>query len=132
MGGTSTEGDEATTHMEKPANLNHATSPLAPAMVRGAIRQLTHLSSGTDITTTRLVSTHNGVGYGYIGTPEGDVFFDSSAVTNLRFDQLARNMPVEFVLDQAPYRRASSVTVISDRHEPNANDKRNVLLSGRP
>ena len=101
--------------MEKPANLNRAASPPAPAMVRGAIRQLKHLSAGTDVPTTHLVSTHNGVGYGYIGTPDGDVFFDSAAVKNRRFDELARNMTVEFVLDEAPYLRASSVTVISDR-----------------
>ena len=84
-------------------------------MVQGTIRKLVHLSAGTDIPSTHLVSTHDGVGYGYIGTPEGDVFFPSSAITNSRFDQLATSMRVEYVLDKAPYLRASSVSVIPDR-----------------
>jgi cold shock CspA family protein len=93
---------------------NSGNSIGAQAMVRGAIRKLVHQSAGTDIPTTHLVSAHNGVGYGYIGTPNGDVFFDWAAVKNRPFDQLASNMTVEFVLDEAPYLRASSVTVIAD------------------
>jgi cold shock CspA family protein len=62
---------------------------------------------------THLVSAHNGVGYGYIRTAGGDVFFDAAAVANLRFDQLQRNMTVEFALDQAPYLRTSRVTVVA-------------------
>ncbi len=83
-------------------------------MLRGTIRRLVHLSAGRDVRTTHLISTHNGVGYGYIRTPDGDVFFDASAIENLPFDQLLRNMTVEFSLDQAPYLRASSVTVVLD------------------
>ena len=53
---------------------------------------------------THLVPAANGVGYGYIATADGDVFFDdSSAVKNLRFDQLKEGMIVEYALDQAPY-----------------------------
>ncbi len=84
-------------------------------MARGAIRKLVQLSAGTEIPSTHLVATHNGVGYGYIGTPAGDVFFDAAAVKNRRFDQLAGCMTVEYVLDDAPYLRSSSVTVIDDR-----------------
>lgn len=83
-------------------------------MQRGAIRKLIQLSAGTDIPSTHLVSTHNGVGYGYIGTPDGDVFFDAAAVKNCRFDQLANRMPVEFVLDDAPYLRTSNMNIIGD------------------
>ena len=100
--------------MERPANRD--LTPSAPAVdaVRGIIRHLKHPSAGTEIPSTHAGSAHNGVGYGCIGTPDGDVFFDATAIKNLRFDQLARNMTVEFVLDNAPYRRASSVTVIPD------------------
>jgi cold shock CspA family protein len=80
--------------------------------LRGVIRQLKHLSAGTDIPATHLVAAHNGVGYGYINTPLGEVFFDASAVTNVRFDQLARGMSVEFTLDQAPYLRTSRIVVV--------------------
>ena len=69
----------------------------------------------TDVPSTHLVSTHNGVGYGYIKTPNGGVFFDASAIKNRRFDQLTRNMSVDFALDEAPYLRASNVTVIADQ-----------------
>jgi cold shock CspA family protein len=82
---------------------------------RGIIRQLKHLSAGTDVPSTHLIAAHNGVGYGYIGTPDGDVFFDATAIKNLPFDKLARNMTVEFILDNAPYLRATSVTVIPNR-----------------
>jgi hypothetical protein len=102
-------------HMKALPNLNRVSSSAEPIWARGVIRQLKHLSAGTDIPTARLISTHNGVGYGYIGTPAGEVFFDYSAITNLPFDRLATNMTVEFVLDKAPYLRASSVTVIADR-----------------
>ena len=71
-------------------------------MIRGAIRQLIHLSTGTDLPATHLVPAANGVGYGYIATADGDVFFDYSAVKNLRFDQLKEGMIVEYALDQAP------------------------------
>jgi len=111
---TSTYDNGDTTHVERLANLDRASSPLPPGLVRGAIRQLRHLSAGTDILSTHLVSAHNGVGYGYIRTPEGDVFFDASAITDLRFDQLTRNMTVEFALDQAPYLRTSRVAVVAD------------------
>lgn len=87
----------------------------ATAVARGIIRQLWHLSAGSDVPSTHLVAAHNGVGYGTIGTPNGDVYFDAAAIKNLRFDQLARNMTVEFILDDAPYLRASSVTVIPAR-----------------
>ena len=101
--------------MEVPADRDSAPSLPATKALRGIIRQLRHLSAGTDVPSTHVASAHNGVGYGYIGTPDGDVFFDASAIKNLRFDQLARNMTVEFVLDDALYRRTSSVTVIPDR-----------------
>lgn len=94
------------------------TNATAPAQVleltRGVVRQLKHLSAGTDIPSTHLVAAHNGAGYGYIGTPEGNVFFDSSAVTDVRFDQLKRGMTLEFVLDQAPYLRTSRVTIVAN------------------
>lgn len=99
--------------MERPADLGRASPPQPPALARGAIRQLKHLSAGTDIPSTHSVSAHNGVGYGYIRTPEGDVFFDASAITNVRFDQLTRNMTVEFALDQAPYLRTSRIAVVT-------------------
>ena len=83
-------------------------------MVQGAIRQLIHLSAGTDVPAAHLISAANGVGYGYIGTAGGDVFFDYSAVKNRRFDQLTKGMVVEYVLDQAPYLRSSDVTIVAD------------------
>ena len=49
--------------MERPANLDRACSPLQPTLLRGLIRQLKHLSAGTDIPSTHLVSAHNGVRY---------------------------------------------------------------------
>jgi len=91
--------------VERPAKID-------PALVRGVIHRLKHLSAGTDIRSTHLIAAHNGVGYGYIRTPEGDVFFDASAVTNVRFDRLTRDMSVEFLLDDAPYLHTSNVTVI--------------------
>jgi cold shock CspA family protein len=111
---TSTDDHGDTTLVEKPANLDRASSPQPPALVRGVIRQLKHLSAGTDILSTHCVSAHNGVGYGHIRTPGGDVFFDASAITNRRFDQLTPNMTLEFALDQAPYLRTSRVTVVAD------------------
>jgi cold shock CspA family protein len=83
-------------------------------MVRGAIRTLIHLSTGTDLPTTHLVPAANSVGYGYIAAADGDVFFDYSAVKNLRFDQLKVGMTVEYALDQAPYLRSSDVTIVAD------------------
>ncbi len=83
-------------------------------MVRGAIRQLIHLSIGTDLPATHLVPAANGVGYGYIATAGGDVFFDNSAVRNLRFDQLKTGMIVEYALDKAPYLRSSDVSVVAE------------------
>jgi cold shock CspA family protein len=82
--------------------------------MRGVISQLRCLSAGTDIPSTHLISAHNYAGYGYIATPEGDVFFDASAITNRRFDQLTRNMTVEFTLDQGSYLRTSRITVLSE------------------
>jgi cold shock CspA family protein len=99
--------------------------------MRGVIRQLKHLSAGSDIAATHLVSAHNGVGYGYIRTPAGDVFFDASAITNLRFDQLMRNMTVEFALDQAPYLRASRVTVVAAKGASSHFENRESELPGR-
>lgn len=84
-------------------------------MVQGTIRKLIHLSAGTDLPTTHLVSSMNGVGYGYVASLNGDVFFDYAAVRNRRFDQLATAMVVEYVLDEAPYLRASSVTVVAEK-----------------
>jgi cold shock CspA family protein len=83
-------------------------------MTQGAIRKLIHLSAGTDLPATHLIPAANGVGYGYIGTVDGDVFFDYSALKNLRFDQLAKGMAVEYVLDQGSSQRTSDVTVIAD------------------
>jgi cold shock CspA family protein len=114
MDRTSTDDEGDTTHVERHADLDRAPSPQPPALARGVIGRLKHLSAGTDILSTHSVSAHNGVGYGYIRTPEGDVFFDASAITNLRFDQLTRNMAVEFALDQAPYLRTSRIAVVAD------------------
>ena len=64
---------------------------------------------------THLVPAANGVGYGYIATADGDVFFDYAAVKNLRLDQLTEGMTVEYALDQAPscrYRRMW--TIVAD------------------
>lgn len=105
--------------MEQSANLDDDSSLQSAALVRGVIHRLKHLSAGTDIRSTHLVSAHNGVGYRYIRTPEGDVFFDASAVTNVRFDRLTRDMTVEFLLDDAPYLRTSKVTVIPMPEESN-------------
>jgi hypothetical protein len=55
-------------------------------MTQGTIRKLVHLCNGTDLPTTHLVNAHNGVGYGYITSLGGDVFFDDAGLTNLRFD----------------------------------------------
>ena len=112
MDGSPPNENGGATHVERSANLDAVTSKSPATALRGNIRQLRHLSAGTDVASTRLVSTHNGVGYGYIETADGDVFFDASAVTNLAFDQLKRDMAVDFVLDQAPYLRASRVTLV--------------------
>jgi hypothetical protein len=104
--------------VEKPANLDRTSSVRPPTRVRGVIHRLKHLSAGTDVSTTHLVAAHNGVGYGYIRTPEGDVFFDAPAITNRRFDQLRPNMTVDLVLDQASYLRTSRVTVVTSKPVP--------------
>jgi cold shock CspA family protein len=83
-------------------------------MVRGAIRQIIHLSAGTDVPATHLVPAVNGVGYGYIATAAGDVFFDYSAIKDRRFDQLTKGMIVDYVLDQGSYLRSSDVTVAAE------------------
>jgi cold shock CspA family protein len=83
--------------------------------MRGLIRELKHLSAGTDVSSTHLVSTLNSVGYGYIRTPEGGVFFDASAVTNVRFDQLKPDMTVEFTLDPGSYLRTSRISVVAEQ-----------------
>jgi cold shock CspA family protein len=133
MDRTSTDKNGNTTHMERPANLDLTSSLQPPASARGVIRQLKHMSAGTDVPSTHLVSAHNGVGYGYIRTPGGDVFFDASAITNLRFDQLMRDMTVEFALDQAPYLRASRVTVVTAKGASGESDfeNRESELPGR-
>ena len=100
--------------MEGPASLEPKPGPTVPGLARGTIRELKHLSIGSDVASTRLVAAHNSVGYGYIGTPAGDVFFDASAMSNMRFDRLTRNMTVEYALDDAPYLRTSRVTVVVD------------------
>ena len=94
-------------------------------MAQGVIRTLTHLSNGTDLPATHFVPAANGVGYGYISTTEGDVFFDYAALKNLRFDQLAKGMVVEYVLDQGLSSRTSTVTVIAD-HASAAEDAKSA------
>jgi cold shock CspA family protein len=84
-------------------------------MTQGMIRRVIHLCCGTDFSSTHLVNAYNGVGYGYITSPEGDVFFDDSGLKNVRFDQLKKDMVVEYALEKAAFRRASSVTVIDDQ-----------------
>jgi cold shock CspA family protein len=91
-------------------------------MTQGTIQKLTHLCSGTDFSSTHLVNAHNGVGYGYIKSPEGDVFFDDLSLTNLRFDQLKKGMSVDYALEKASFRRASSVTIVEDRKTPDQLD----------
>jgi cold shock CspA family protein len=115
---TSTDERGDANRVEKPANLDRTSGVRPPALVRGAIHRLKHLSAGTDIPTTHLVAAHNGVGYGYIRTPQGDVFFDASAITNVRFDQLRPNMTVDFDLDQASYLKTSHVTVVTNKPVP--------------
>jgi cold shock CspA family protein len=79
-------------------------------MPLSTIRKLIHLCNGTDIATTHLITSHNGVGYGYIAGPDGDLYFDNQALQNRRFDQLQEGMAVEYIVDDR-FRRASSVTV---------------------
>ncbi len=86
-----------------------------PGLLRGTISQLTHLSSGTDNPAAHPVAAHNDVGYGFIRTPRGDVFFDASAIKNRRFDQLTRRMVVEFELDSASYLRTTRINVVDER-----------------
>jgi cold shock CspA family protein len=114
LGRPQTDEHGETTHVERPANLERTSSPSPPALARGVIRQLRHMSAGTDVPSTHLVAAHNGVGYGYILTSGGDVYFDAAAITNSRFDQLKQDMNVEFTLDQASYLRTSRVTVVDD------------------
>jgi cold shock CspA family protein len=101
-------------------------------MVQGPIRSLIHLSAGTDFPSTHLVNAHNGVGYGYIASPDGDVFFDDSGLANLRFDQLKKGMVVEYTLEKAAYRRASSVTIVADRKHTDQQDMKVPRLNARP
>ena len=91
-------------------------------MPQGTIRRLIHLCSGSDFPTTHLVTAHNGVGYGYIGSLVGDVFFDDHGLENRRFDELEEGMRVEYALDKAPYHRASSVTVVAEDKNAARND----------
>jgi cold shock CspA family protein len=98
--------------VERPANLDTIENSATPGPMRGRISELKHLSAGTDVTSTHLVSALNSVGYGYIRTADGGVFFDASAVTNVRFDQLKRDMTVEFTLDPGSFLRTSRITVI--------------------
>ena len=100
--------------MEQSAKLTTTPSPQAPALTQGSIRELKHVSAGTDVASTHLVAAHNSVGYGFIHSPGGDVFFDASAITNIPFDRLIPNMSVEYTLDQAPYLRTSRITVVAD------------------
>jgi cold shock CspA family protein len=102
------------TDVEEFAALDHATDPKPSALMRGKVRQLRCLSAGTDIPSTHLISAHNYAGYGCITAPAGDVFFDASAITNRRFDQLTPGMTVEFTLDQASYLRTSRITVVGE------------------
>ena len=108
--------------MERTAKLEPIASPKTPALMRGVILQLRHLSAGTDVSSTHLVASHNSVGYGYIHSPGGDVFFDASAITNLPFDKLMRDMTVEYTLDQAPYLRTSRIAVVADDRAEGAGD----------
>ncbi len=110
-----------------PATLAQTSRPQPPGLVRGVISQLKFLSCGTDVPSTHLVPSHNTVGYGYIRTPAGDVFFDASALTNRRFDQLERSVAVEFALDDAPYLRTSRLSVVTDE----ATSHRQPLLETR-
>ncbi len=80
-------------------------------MPQGSIRQLIHLSAGTDVPATHLVPALNNVGYGYIESVVGDVYFDYSAIRNCRFDQLRKGMIVDYVLDKAPYLRSSDMNI---------------------
>jgi cold shock CspA family protein len=85
-------------------------------MPQGTIRQLIHLSAGTDVPATHLVPALKNVGYGYIDSVAGDVYFDYSAIKNCRFDQLTKGMIVDYVLDKAPYLRSSDMNIA--RREP--------------
>ena len=98
--------------MERPADLSQESLGRQEAPMRGQIRQLTYYSAGADIP-SHLAPGHNGVGYGFISIPAGEVFFDASAIANMRFDQLSRNMTVEFTLDQAPSLRTSRIVVVN-------------------
>jgi cold shock CspA family protein len=109
---TSPANGNGGTHVEESATLDRA-SDRPSALMEGVIRQLRCLSAGTDMPSTHLISAHNYAGYGYIAAPAGDVFFDASAITNRRFDELKQDMTVEFTLDQASYLRTSRITVLS-------------------
>ena len=98
-------------------------------MTHGTIQKLTHLCTGTDFPSTHLVNAHNGVGYGYIKSPEGDVFFDDLSITNLRFDQLKKGMSVDYALEKANFRRASSVTIVEDQKNPDHQDSKVLRLN---
>jgi cold shock CspA family protein len=100
-------------------------------MTQGTIRRLIHLCSANDFPSTHLVSAHNGVGYGYIKSLSGDVFFDDLGLTNLRFDQLKEGMVVEYALENAAYRRTSSVTVMDDQKSADQHDEKVPRLNAR-
>lgn len=59
------------------------------------------------------IKTLTGKGFGFIDTPEGDLFFHQSAVENARYDELHEGQTVEFVLGRGPKGpRAESVKVV--------------------
>jgi len=80
----------------------------------GTIKKLVHLSQGTHLPGARLVPDHNDKGYGIIEDQHGkEVHFRHDVVqSRYGFDDLLRGQQVEYVLENATYLRATSVTPV--------------------
>ena len=80
-------------------------------MLIGKLSKLVHLSQQTFVPNTRLVPDHNDKGYGIIDDADGNEVYFSHEVVASRygFDDLRQGQQVEYILENAPYLRASSV-----------------------
>ena len=82
-------------------------------MLTGKLIKLVHLSQQTFVPNTRLVPDHNDKGYGIIENTEGrEVYFSHEVVDSRHgFDDLRQGQELEYMLENAPYLRATTVRV---------------------
>jgi hypothetical protein len=80
----------------------------------GTLKKLVHLSQSRVQPNTRLIPSHNDVGYGILEDAEGhDVHVSHESVDSPHgFYDLRKGQQLAYALEDAPYLRAASVKIL--------------------